>query len=143
MTFSPGSLAGKSRIVVRYRVDAPRGTRFVSQETPDQTATVSLYFQRRGDTWSAKGRYADYRWYAPPGTVRAIAPGEHELTVSLHDPQWGSVFSQTAAGDPRAFQAARPEADRLGLVFGTSSARGHGVFATGPARFELLSFRVE
>jgi hypothetical protein len=143
VTFDPGSLAGKSRLVVRYRIDAARGTRFVSQETPDQTATVSLFFQRRGDNWSAKGRYADYRWYAPPNTVRPLAPGVHEIAISLDDPQWGSVWSQTAAGDPHAFQASLANASRLGLVFGTRSARGHGVFATGPARFELLSFRVE
>ena len=32
------------------------------------------------------------------------------------------------------------DAGSVGLVFGSTSARGRGVFASRPARFELLSF---
>jgi len=143
VTAYPGSLAGKSRIVVRYRVDAARGTRFVPQEHQDLPGVVSLFFQRRGDNWSAKGRYEHYRWYSPHQSVQQIAPGVHELTVSLDDPQWISVNGRPAAENPQAFRAALADSSSLGLVFGSSRARGHGVFATAPASFTLLDFRVD
>lgn len=142
VTFSPGPLLGKSRIVARYRVDAGRGSRFVPQESPGVPATVSLFFQRRGDSWSGKRRYEWFRWYAPPQTVRVIAPGVHEISVSLHDPNWVSVQGRPAAMNPQGFREALAETERMGLVFGSAAARGHGVFATGPARFTLLDFRV-
>ncbi len=143
VTFAPGSLAGKSQIVVRYKVTAAQGTRFVPQEHPELPGAVSLFFQRRGDTWSATGRYEHYRWYAPNQAVQNIAPGVHQMTVSLRDPEWISVFGKNPSENPAAYAAALRDTDRLGLVFGSTSARGHGVFATAPARFELLSFVVE
>lgn len=142
VSFRPGSLTGKSRVVVRYRVDAQKGTRFVPQEYPDIPATVSLYFQRRGDNWTAKGRFEHYRWYAPDATVRNIAPGEQEISVRFDDPQWISVQGRTSGSNPGALEDALADADRIGLVFGSASGRGHGVFATAPARFTLLSFRI-
>lgn len=143
VTFRPGPLASKSQIRVRYRVVAKRGTRFIPQEQPEIPATVSLFIQRGGDNWTAKGRYEFYRWYAPAETVKQIAPGVHEITVDLDDPQWVSVAFRPAAQIPSAFRAALQNADRMGLVFGSPGLRGHGVFATAPATFELLSFDVE
>lgn len=141
VTFNPGSLAGKSKIVVRYRVETAPGTRFVPQEMPGAPATVSLFLQRRGDNWSGRGPYAWYRWYAPGSTVREVAPGEHELTVSLTD-GWTSVLGKPSANNPGAFEDALADPGKIGLVFGTHAARGHGVYATGPARFTLTSFRL-
>lgn len=142
VTFDPGSLEGASRIVVRYRVDAARNVRFVPQENPAETATVSLVFQRGGDNWSARGRYEFYRWYSPYATVQPIGPGEYEMSVSLSDPGWISVLGRSPATNPRAFAAALENAERVGLVFGWGGGRGHGVYATGPARFTLLSFDI-
>ena len=144
VTFDPGRLSEASQIVVRYRVDAAPGTRFVPQEKPNRAGTVSLFLQRRGDNWSARGQYRYFRWYAPSHSVREITPGVHEMAVRLDDPEWIAVVGGQRAGDhPEAFRAALAQAGRAGLVFGSSSARGHGVFATAPARFELLSFRIE
>lgn len=144
VTFTPGPLTGKSRIVVRYRVESAPGTRFVPQEQPHLPGTVSLFLQRRGDNWSAKGRYAFYRWYAPAHTVQQISRGVHQMTVALDDPQWVAVVGGINPSDSRgAFIDALEYVDRVGLVFGSTSARGHGVFATAPARFELLSFSIE
>ena len=113
------------------------------QEDSHRPGTVSLFFQRRGDNWSARGRYALYRWYAPAHTVQEIAPGIHEMTVRLDDPAWGSVVGGIKAGDrPRAFERSLANASRVGLVFGSTAARGHGVYATAPARFELLDFEI-
>lgn len=136
-----GPLAGASSIVMRYRVDAARGARFAPREDPGAPATVSLYVQRRGDSWSGK-RHPYHRWYAPPQTVRTIAPGEHEIAVSLGDPGWISVFGQPAAENPRAFAAALAETERVGIVFGHAGGRGHGVYASAPARFTLTGFSI-
>lgn len=144
VTFAPGALSDKSRIVVRYRVSAAAGTRFVPQEQPDLAGTVSLYVQRRGDTWTAKGRYAGYRWYAPDDTVQPLKPGTHSLVVDLDDPMWRSVVGGMRSGkQPAMFDATLNDPGRIGLVFGSATLRGHGVFATAPARFELLSFNIE
>lgn len=143
VTFRPGSLAGKARIVVRYRVDARAGTRFVPQANPDRAGTVSLYLQRRGDNWNARGRYQYYRWYAPAASVRELAPGVGEISVALDDPQWISVLGQAAATNPGAMREALADVERVGLVFGSSNARGHGVYATAPARFVMTGFRID
>lgn len=142
VTFRPGAIIGKSKIVVRYRVEAARGVRFIARDTPAQPATVSLYFQRRGDNWTGRRQHEFFRWFAPPATVRQIKPGEHEITVSLRDGMWGSVLGKPASANRAAFDSALAQTDRIGLVFGSASRRGHGVYATGPARFTLISFRI-
>ena len=142
VTYDPGSLTGATRIVVRYRIEVAPGTRFVPQESPEETAGVSLFLQRAGDNWSARGAYDVYRWYAPPATVQPLRPGVHQMVVRLDDPDWGSVMGQSAGANPRAFRDALADASRLGLVFGSPSGRGHGVFATDQARFILLGFDV-
>ena len=142
VTFRPGPMSAKSRIVVRYRIDARHDTRFVAQENPAAAATVSVSFQRRGDNWGAKGRYQFYRWYAPVRTVREIAPGEQEISIALDDPEWVSVQGHLAGSVPGEMAAALRDVERIGLVFGSLDGRGHGVFATQPARFTLLDFRI-
>jgi len=142
VTFRPASMAGKSRIVMRYRIDAERGTRFVPQANPDSPALVSLYFQRRGDSWSGKGRYNFYRWYAPLATARELSPGVQEVSIALDDPDWVSVMGPNAGKARAEMRAALADPDRIGLVFGSEEGRGHGVFSTHPARFTLLSFRI-
>ena len=142
VSFDPGSLAGASRIVVRYRIDAAPGTRFVAQETPGVAPTVSLMFQRAGDDWSARGRYSRYRWYAPAGSLRPVAPGVGRMEIDLADPGWTSVLGEARATAPGEFRAALEDTVRIGIVFGTVGARGHGVYATGPARFTLTGFDI-
>lgn len=141
VTFQHGPLTGKRRIVMRYRIDSARGVRFVPRQQPQAPATVSLYFQRRGDNWTGRGRYGGYRWYAPVQSIRQLAPGEHEMVVDI-DGGWTSVMGIPASQHPRAFREAMADADRVGFVLGSRDLRGHGVFATGPARLTVLSFRV-
>lgn len=137
-----GPLPPDATITVRYRVDAAPGTRFVPQEVPDQTATVSLVMQRRGDNWTAKRGFEHYRWYVPPAKVERLGPGVRTMTIRLDDPGWGSVFGATGAQHPRAFAAALDDLEGVGLVFGSMDLRGHGVYATAPARFTLLDFSI-
>lgn len=70
-----------------------------------------------------------------------VEPGIHEITVDLKD-DWKAVMSTTAAKNPRAFRDALANADRLGFVFGSAGGRGHGVYATGRAKFTLLTFEL-
>lgn len=127
---------------MRYRVDAAPRARFAAQEDPEQAATVSLYFQRRGDSWSGKRHFEFYRWYAPAQTVKQVARGEYEISGSLSDSNWTSVLGRPVATNPAAFEAVLAQTDRIGIAFGSSSARAHGVYSTLPARFVLLEFRI-
>ena len=52
----PGSLKGKSRIVMRYRIEAEEGTRFMPRSDPGAMSIgPTLYFQRKGDDWKRDG----------------------------------------------------------------------------------------
>lgn len=138
LTTRIGSLEGVATITVRYRIDAAPGVRFVAVETPQEPASVSLYFQRAGDNWTGRGKYGSYRWYSPQHSVTPLAVGEHSIAVRLDD-RWGSVDGKPSELREAAFADAKANAVRIGLAFGSASRRSHGVAATAPARFTLLS----
>lgn len=142
MTAPVRPLAGARQITLRYRIDAGPRTRFVADERPDERATVSLYLQQHGDTWTARGRYASYRWYVPGRAVVPLTPGVHQLVVRF-DEEWTNVNGQPRSSDPRGYRFALQGTARIGLAFGSPSLRSHGVYATGPARFTLLGFDIE
>jgi hypothetical protein len=141
LTMAVGSLAGARQITFRYRVDAARGTRFIADEAPTERATVSLYFQQAGDNWSGRRREESYRWYSPARAVVPLTPGEHVVTVRL-DETWTNVNGQPSHEQPERFAAALRDTARIGLAFGSPFLRSHGVYATGPARFTLISFDI-
>ena len=134
-------LSGAREVSLRFRIDAAPNTRFIAAETPEQTATVSVYFQQAGDNWSGRGRYGSYRWYAPTQAVVPLTPGVHTINVRLDEP-WTNVNGVANSRDPEGFAAALANSARFGVAFGTSGRRSHGVYATGPARFTLLSFDI-
>jgi len=133
------SLEGARQITVRYRIDAVRGARLMAADGSAQ-GTFGLAFQRAGDNWSAKGRYEAYRWYSPEAPV--MTPGTHTFTARLDDPRWVGVLSSTAGSNPGAFADAKADAQTVSMTFGGGSGRGHGVYATAPARFTLLDFSI-
>lgn len=141
VTFRHGSLAGKTRIVMRYRVEAEPGVRIMPRNYPQWTGSITPYFQRSGDNWTARGRFETYRWYAT-FTTRGLVPGEHEIVAPLNA-KWTAVETSTARTNPRAFHEAIVDADEVGFVLGGGDGFGHGVFASGPARLVVLDFRVE
>ena len=142
VTFPHGSLAGKRRIVMRYRVDAAPGVQIVPRTAPNLPSMITLYFQRAGDDWSARGPFEAYRWYATFATQSPIRPGEHVLVAPLSG-NWTAVQSSNARTNPAAFRAALAEADQVGFVLGGGDGFGHGVRATGPARLVVTDFRIE
>ena len=91
-----GSLLGKRRIVMRYRIAAAPGVGFIPHEHPAAIATLALYFQRRGDNWTAKRQFEHYRWYAVHAQRVPLTPGEHEVSLSLDGTNWKSLGSQQA-----------------------------------------------
>ncbi len=138
MTTAIYPLADVKQISVRYRIDAAPGTRFVAVEDPTAPATVSLYFQRARDTWTAKGKYMSYRWYAPKRAVMPIKAGEHTVSIRL-DEEWTNIAHRPRSEHRSEFDAALADTARFGFAFGSMGLRSHGVVATGPARFTLLS----
>ena len=142
VTFPHGSLAGKRRIVMRYRVEMAPGVRLAPRTSPASPSIITLYFQRGGDNWSARGRYETYRWYATFASKMPIEAGTHEIVAPLNA-GWTAVQTSTARTNPEAFRDALANADQVGFVLGGGDGFGHGVFATGPARLIVTSFRVE
>lgn len=141
VTFRHGSLAGKKRLVMRYRVEAARGARLLASSDGKSPGLLTLYFQRGGDNWTGRGRFETYRWYATFAT-RALAPGDHVMVVPL-DGAWTAVETSKATTNPAAFRQAVAAADQVGFVLGGGDGFGHGVSATGPARLTVTDFRVE
>ena len=142
VTFRHGSLAGKRRIVMRYRIEAAPGVRIVPRTAPQGAAMITPYFQRRGDTWTARGRYETYRWYGTFATQSPLRPGEHQIVAPL-DANWTAVETSSARTNPAAFREALANADQVGFVLGGGDGYGHGIYATGRARLIVTDFRVE
>ena len=141
VTFRHGSLTGKSRIIMRYRIESAPGVQVVPRTAPQLPAQITLYFQRGGDNWSGRGPYEAYRWYATFAT-QSPTPGSHQMVASLSG-NWTAVQRSSARTNPAAFRAAVAEADQVGFVLGGGDGYGHGVFATGPARLVVTEFRIE
>ena len=142
VTFRHGPLAGKRRIVMRYRIEAAPGTRLLASSDLRSPGMITLYFQRRGDSWSGRGRFETYRWYATFATQTPTGPGTYVIVAPLDGP-WTAVETSRAPTSPAAFREAIAEADQVGFVMGGGDGFGHGVSATGPARLIVTSFRVE
>lgn len=142
LTFRHGPLAGKSRLVMRYRIEADPGVRILPATDPRSASIITLYFQRSGDNWSGRGRFETYRWYATFASQSPLAPGDHVLAAPL-DGAWTAVETSTARSNPAAFRAALAAADQIGFVLGGGDGYGHGIFATGRARLIVTDFRVE
>jgi hypothetical protein len=144
VTFRHGSLAGKRRIVMRYRIEADPGVRIVPTTVPALPSVITLYFQRAGDTWSGRRDYETYRWFATFASHWRPEPGEHVMTAPL-DGGWTAIQTSTASSAPEAFRAALANADQVGFVLGGGDGYGHGVHIEGRGRARLIvtEFRVE
>jgi hypothetical protein len=141
VTFRHGSLAGKSRIIMRYRIEAGRGVRIAPRNYPQSTGLITPYFQRAGDNWSARGPFESYRWYGTFASQQ-MTFGDHVLIAPLNA-NWTAVETSSARSNPRGFSEAVANADQVGFVLGGGDGYGKGVYATGPARLIITEFRVE
>ena len=141
VTKATGSLEGKTRITLRYRVDMAEGVAIVPASVLEQPSIITLYFQREGDDWSGKGEFESYRWYATGHFKSPITAGEHVLTAPL-DTGWTAVVSSASETAPNSFLAAKKRADRIGFVMGGGTGFGHGVRATGQATMTIISYEI-
>lgn len=142
VTFRHGSLRGVRRLILRYRVVAAPGAAIVPTDDPTSASIITLYFQRAGDNWSARGPFETYRWYATFASRSPISPGTFEIVAPL-DGNWTAVQSSSTRSHPEAFREAVLHADEVGFVLGGGGGYGHGVSATGWARLIVTDFRVE
>jgi hypothetical protein len=108
--------------------------------TEGSSPRITLYFQRAGDDWTARGKYAAYRWYSKQRL--AIADGTFDLLIPLEYLSWGPVTASTY-NTQAYFEAAKAAPRRVGFVLGGSVGAGHGICTTvGQALFTINSFSV-
>lgn len=139
VTFKYGSLSGKTHIVLDYRIEMdPSVTIHPTCCAEFQSIGPTVYFQQKGDDWKTDGK----RWWATFNSPSPIKPGEYHMDIPL-DGAWTSVSTMTAALNPQQFATAKINAERVGVTFGGGTGYGHGVYADGPARFVVTSFRIE
>ncbi|GAA4019577.1 hypothetical protein GCM10022280_19350 [Sphingomonas swuensis] len=138
------SLAGARRLVIRYRIEAAPGVRVYPVTDPRLPPLATLYLQRAGDDWSARGPFETFRWYASfaTQTLDASNPGERTIVAPL-TADWTAIMTSRARSSPAAFRAALAQPFAVGLVLGGGDGLGHGIAATGPARLVVTDFRVE
>lgn len=128
-----GPLSGKW--IIEFEV---QGDGFFPPERPDAVCYVSAYFQRKGDNWSSDLDHRAHRWYS--ATPYVMEAGHFRLELDFENPMsWTPMMS----GGNGTFAEAKADPDRIGLVFGHSSGRGHGVRGSGAIiilneRFERL-----
>jgi hypothetical protein len=142
ITFRHGSLTGKTRIVMRYRVEVNPGVRIEPVTAPGSPSIITLYFQRAGDDWSGADEFETYRWYATFASQSPITPGEHLMVASLKA-NWTAIQSSSRQSNPMAFRDAITHADQVGFVLGGGTGYGHGIYATGGARITVEDFEVQ
>ena len=100
-----GSLTRKSALVLRYRIEAGPGVVLHPTRFFGFPSMLSLYFQRQGDDWSARGPFEAFRWYSPL-LHSPVQAGDHELIVPL-DANWTAVMTSSAESNPMGFAAAK------------------------------------
>lgn len=102
-------------------------------------AGFSIFIQRKGDNWSAKGEYEHYRWYSPivplNNTLKTL-----RMPLDADLEQWRSIMGQ---GTPEGFYEALANASRVGIVFGWEGGRSHGILTRYPSTIELIEWKIE
>jgi hypothetical protein len=122
----PPSYVGARAITARYRVT---GGDFLATDENNEPGRVGICIQRRGDDWSGKGKYQQYRLY---GTDRPLlVAGEGQLSEA----SWTDVEGQPVSQD--VVDAVLADLAAIMVCFGGSSA-SHGVYATQPSTFTLI-----
>lgn len=127
-------LTGKSTIRLRFTLDGV----VYPKSDPLGPPLATLYFQRRGDNWSAKGDYEAYRWYASFATAYITKPGEYQIEAPLNG-NWTAILTSSRENNPQGFADALADCERMGFVLGGGTGLGHGV--VGPATLTIQEFQ--
>lgn len=142
VTVPTGPLTGKCCVSLRYHIDADPSVKFEPSSVPGAPSILTIYFQRCGDDWSGAGKYETYRWWSTTASISPISNGPRGLSVSFAE-TWFAVMGSSSGTSAQAFHDALAHACRIGFTFGGGTGYGHGVYASGPARFVLESFEVQ
>lgn len=137
LTRDRGPISGRA-IRVRYRITAQDGAFFYAQE--GGPAWLSVFLQREGDDFTARGDMTYFRWWALEPYRRDLGAGEFAIEVPLESQFWRHTMGNEGDGWFRQCLASK---GRWGVTFGGPTGLGHGVCANKPARFELLRFEVQ
>lgn len=128
---SPPSLVGAKALVMKYTVT---GGGFLATDESNVAGRVGICLQRKGDNWSGAGAYQQYRLYS---TARPLlTSGAFTLTVPLVAGKLTDVAGKPAS--QAAIDSVVANLDNYSVVFGGSFA-SHGVYATQPSAFTMLS----
>lgn len=139
VSFRHGSLQGKRRIRMRFRVEGPSGAIIYGAKCPTGTPSgVTLFFQRGDDDWASDGG----RWWATFATVSLAGPKRETEIIAPLNANWSSVLSMTAANHPAEFAAAKAATGRVGFTFANCEGFGHGARATMPVRLVVTRFEI-
>jgi hypothetical protein len=136
----PDALKGKSCIKFQVRVIAEPTVWIAPVNYPQSVGTLTPYFRRRGDNWGES--HEAYRWYAKFASVALRPGGVYDIVAPL-DGDWTAVLTSSRTNNPKAFAAAVSDVWQIGAVLGGGDGVGHGIYATGPARIELLNWSIE
>jgi hypothetical protein len=129
--YAPPALAVGKTLVAKFTIT---GGGFVAPEYPANPPLVSLVLQRKGDDLSGVGEFKAYRWFSTNATP--LTAGTFELSIPLDVSAWGDIYN---GQDAAQFAAALSNIENIGLVFGSNGGRGHGINASEPSTFTLIS----
>jgi hypothetical protein len=139
VTFRYGPLAGKTHIVMDYRVETDPNVVLHPKCCPGlESVGPTMFFQEKDDDWRTDGK----RWWATFNSPAPIQAGSYHMDIPLKA-LWSSVYVMNAETNPTEFAEAIQNTDRVGFTFGGGDGYGHGVYADGKARFIVTSFKIE
>lgn len=105
--------------------------------------SLRLWFQRKGDDWSAGLGNGSYRWWSnPERKVLAEDLGQvRGIQCALQPNLWSNVNGKFGNQDPGGFAAAMQNCGAVGLAFGGDNTFSHGVnLLSGSAVFDMRQF---
>jgi hypothetical protein len=132
------SLVGKTTVRLTFDITGDAATIFHATQGAS-AAKIKLFMQRPNDDWQSELN----RWWSTSYVELGI--GSFTLIAPLRGNQWSSVLGKRGDADATAaagFAATISNVENIGMTFGGDFA-GHGVYATGAARFIANSYVVE
>lgn len=130
---TPANVVVPPRLTLRFRIDTSSAAFVPVNDNSGTSARVRLFLQRRGDPLDLS-LGPSYRFWST--AYVELTHGEWELSAALEPDQWTNVNGQR---DDVGFAALLADLEWIGFTFGGMFA-GHGVYATGPARFTMLEY---
>jgi hypothetical protein len=134
-----GSLAGKSSITFRVRIEGAGATLIGSpgRYCSGGVTAIVPYFAHKDNAWQKIGQ----RWWAPFASRIVSTDGEYAFEAPL---SFESGWNSTVEGGTLAmFEDAKTNAYRVGFTVANCEGQGHGTVAEGgTVTVRVLDFRI-